>query len=617
MPTARPKAETLSEAPNEGTETADVTASALLTVEQQAEERALEKACKIEQERAFQHRQNTSVEREEGVLRENSTPGMVPVVGSAGIKHWREKPYKGPRRSDKKSPWASARMIDKPNDKSKEKTKLLPKYETNAMIEVTDLQPLAPGQQAEGNRIRWKADMVRKREALRQSLSNLIKEEEGVLSQTSTPETVLGVGSVGIKHSGGNPNQGPNRSEWKSPWGPAWMIGESKPKDKPKDKTKNEGITLSKAPNDVPDIYLPYTDLAPAPLTPEQQAEQKRILYEARIRKRDTDCISASEGRLRMETINTLDSQKADLEMRITNLENTVLELQGQREAALVDSQKYWKRYQEIEKFVLPLRDSLRHKFRCSVDENGHQPLHWTLSFCAQEFEALENERIEREAISQTRLAEKDAYCQQQMSNKDREYQQQLRAQEEEHQRETQYFRSEVANAIDHCEKTKCDMESQQNQAVATMADKYEIDMKTISNRHDTEVRTLRDEITQMENALLTMDRFQPLPGTLLIKRFTDLKRVVENVSRGLPQVEGDVMSRAFEETAFVKASEFVEIAPRKHWRYLLEGTFWNIIMCGFFATPFSVFGIYGLDFLDFWHDLFEERKLIPCLSFP
>lgn len=344
--------------------------------------------------------------------------------------------------------------------------------------------------------------------------------------------------------------------------------------------SSEKGNVLSKNQDAIPENYMETTDLGP--ISAEEQAERQRILFAAEkikekdaFRHRHTGCISQDEALERQNRINTLESENAALKKDVDKYRNQLDE--------------YWK----LMKKIGPLFGMLRPKYKMSVDETGRQPPDWTLSYCFQQFEALEVERIDRETFFQQKLSDKDAQYQQQIRNKDTE-----------HQREEQNLQNQINNAINLHEEKKAEMKSEHDQAIQNLTDK-----------HEREKERLQGEITRMEAGLLTnVDRFQPLPDPTFKKKFTDLKRLVENMARNLPDVEGAVMASAFAETKFVRAAEFVGIAPKKHWRYLLEGTFWHIIMRGLFATPFSVFGIYGHDYLDYWHDLFEQRKLILCL---
>lgn len=193
---------------------------------------------------------------------------------------------------------------------------------------------------------------------------------------------------------------------------------------------------------------------------------------------------------------------------------------------------------------------------------------------------------------------------------------QKMRKKEAEYQQEKNHLHTQVTDAINLREAMKCDMEAYHHGVVNTLRKDHDKEMQKLTERHNTKVSELGDELLRMESMFLTnVGRFLPMSNSAFQKRFTDLKKLVENVARNLPEVEGDVMGRTFTETSFVQAAEFVKIAHKKHWRFLLEGTFWNIVMQGLFATPFSIFGAYGDDYLDYWRDLFEKRKLYSLSS--
>lgn len=442
--------------------------------------------------------------------------------------------------------------------------------------------------------------------------------------------TALNLVKMATMYAEEEPNQGLERSEKKS----SWIQNPFSSKDKPSKVPKVKSAGLSKTLEATSEYMMDVSDISPLSTEEQAEAEHRRRLLEVQkikekdaIRKRHTNCISSEEGMSRQDRINTLESENANLKKDVDTFRDQL--------------DKYWK----VMKIIGPLFAKLRPIYQLTVDpETGQQPPDWTLSFCLQQLGDLESEKIEMDASYKRELSKKDnyylgemmnqnsdherekqnlstqiteginlhatkkeemeMYFQQQLDEKGAYHQQQMRNKEAEHQREKQNLQNQICNVINVHEQKKEETKAEHDQAV-----------EKLTADHKREKERLQGEVIQMESFLFTnVDRFQPLPDSNFIKRFTDLKKLVENVSRNLPEVEGAVMGRAFAETPFVRAAEFVEVAPKKFWRFLLEGTFWNIIMRGLFASPLSVFGTYGRDYLDYWHDLFERRKLILYL---
>jgi hypothetical protein len=122
---------------------------------------------------------------------------------------------------------------------------------------------------------------------------------------------------------------------------------------------------------------------------------------------------------------------------------------------------------------------------------------------------------------------------------------------------------------------------------------------------HEQKVKLENDKAVLSKGLLATVDRFQPITDHMLGSRFMQLKGSVRTLARS-PLDDAEGLGEAFDQRAFA------QIAPRRHHKFILESTFWSILVDGIFSTPFRVFGSYGEHFAHTWSQLFQKRKLDP-----
>lgn len=172
-----------------------------------------------------------------------------------------------------------------------------------------------------------------------------------------------------------------------------------------------------------------------------------------------------------MDRINFLESEKDRLEREIEYLEKKVSEFRHQLG-------EYWK----VKKTLGHLFGKLRPNYQLAVDENGRQPPDWTLSFCLQQFEELETERIGREAFCENELRKKDAH-----------YQQEMRSKDEDHQREKRNLQIQISEAINIHENKKREMEAKYVQDMADLMADHAREKKTLIETHNREAKELSE----------------------------------------------------------------------------------------------------------------------------
>ena len=149
--------------------------------------------------------------------------------------------------------------------------------------------------------------------------------------------------------------------------------------------------------------------------------------------------------------------------------------------------------------------------------------------------------------------------------------------------------------------------------------------LESENQRHDEEKRSLEaqynadlhqqrvkleTDMTLLQQALLTtVDRFQPLEDSVLQFRFKNLKNAVGRIARTRLEVDSEGLARAFDQRSFI------QMAEKKHHKFVLESTLWSILIQGFFSTPFRVLGDNGNSFAVTWSQLFQPRECSPFIS--
>lgn len=149
--------------------------------------------------------------------------------------------------------------------------------------------------------------------------------------------------------------------------------------------------------------------------------------------------------------------------------------------------------------------------------------------------------------------------------------------------------------------------------------------LESENQRHDEEKRSLEarynadlhqqrvkleTDMTLLQQALLTtVDRFQPLEDSVLQFRFKNLKNAVGRIARTRLEVDSEGLARAFDQRSFI------QMAEKKHHKFVLESTLWSILIQGFFSTPFRVLGDNGNSFAVTWSQLFQPRECSLFIS--
>jgi hypothetical protein len=316
---------------------------------------------------------------------------------------------------------------------------------------------------------------------------------------------------------------------------------------------------------------------------------------------------SASEE-LRKQIANALEkTEKLESLKQQHEIHNTALTNKLGKEKA--ENERYKAELQELQKYVWPLQKKLSQKYNADIDSNGRHPTR-ILLHCARQFADLESEKNRRELEYQKEIADAKSAHSRQLANVASTHNRQMADVKSACSREISDMRNEHARIMK-------DIDGVHKQAVDEMVHSHEQSTMELEVVHAAKVEKLEAEIARLEKGLVTnVDRFQPLPDTTFKSRFTNLKKKVSDLAYLFPQdFDANAVCKAFRQTGFVHAAEFVQIAPKKYWRHLLEGTLWNILMHGLFTSPFSVFGPLGEEYLDMWQDLFQKRELILPFS--
>jgi hypothetical protein len=182
----------------------------------------------------------------------------------------------------------------------------------------------------------------------------------------------------------------------------------------------------------------------------------------------------------------------------------------------------------------------------------------------------------------------------------------------------------EKARLKENHEKEVDDQQNRHDKQITDMASGYEERLYGRQTQYDREIaelvdgyeKRLDDQKVTLENEkgiLLkglsnAANRFQPTPDSEFQNRFKVLKGLVGTLARSPMDVDGTTLGQAFDQLAFV------QYAPRRHHKFLLESSLWVILMEGIFSTPFKVFGDYGEHLAATWGQLFQSSTIVMSI---
>jgi len=139
--------------------------------------------------------------------------------------------------------------------------------------------------------------------------------------------------------------------------------------------------------------------------------------------------------------------------------------------------------------------------------------------------------------------------------------------------------------------------------------EKISLEARYNADLHQQRVK-LETDMTLLQQAFLTtVDRFQPLEDSVLQFRFRNLKNAVGRIARTRLEVDSEGLARAFDQRSFI------QMAEKRHHKFVLESTLWSILIQGFFSTPFRVLGDNGNSFAVTWSQLFQPRECSLFIS--
>jgi hypothetical protein len=198
-----------------------------------------------------------------------------------------------------------------------------------------------------------------------------------------------------------------------------------------------------------------------------------------------------------------------------------------------------------------------------------------------------------------------------------RDLERQMLDQKSSHENEVARIKADCRNQIQYAQ-------SSHAREKARLKENHEKEVDDQQNRHDREIaelvdgyeKRLDDQKATLENEkgiLLkglsnAANRFQPTPDSEFQNRFKDLKGLVGTLARSPMDVDGTTLGQAFDQPAFV------QYAPRRHHKFLLESSLWVILMEGIFSTPFKVFGDYGEHLAATWGQLFQSSTIVMSI---
>ncbi|OCK81695.1 hypothetical protein K432DRAFT_403556 [Lepidopterella palustris CBS 459.81] len=188
------------------------------------------------------------------------------------------------------------------------------------------------------------------------------------------------------------------------------------------------------------------------------------------------------------------------------------------------------------------------------------------------------------------------------------EYEGRIRAQNESHKTRVDDLKTRHKERVDLLEAQENSLklhhkEQLENQEALLKSEIDSLHASYATELHDQKT-TYEHDMTVLQQALLTtVDRFQPLEDSMLQLRFRTLKNLVVRLSRTRFEVEGGTLGQAFDQNSFI------QIAPKKHHRFVLESFIWATIVDRLFSTPFKVFGDQSSVFADTWSHMFQNNQ--------